>query len=96
MWPVFAVLIAINVLSVVVLALISFSVGSASVPADTPSTEHREVHLARIDPAPSGEFQNVGKSGLRADIPPEYRLVEPAPSPWVVLPDGSVRFSRND
>jgi hypothetical protein len=96
MWPVFAVLIAINVLSVVVLALIAFSVGGASAQADTPSTVQREMSLGRVDPPQSGELPNAGKSAQRADVPPEYRSIEPAPSPWVVLPDGSIRFSRND
>lgn len=93
MWPVLGLMIVVNVLSVVALALIAFSIGDAPSPFYDQPHRIERASLSVVEATQAGE--PVGRIH-RLEIPPEYRPVDPTPKPWVVLPDGSIRLTRPD
>jgi hypothetical protein len=57
-----------------------------------PDLKTVDVAASRAEFAPRQFADGVDK----ADVLPQYRTNDPTPSPWVSLPDGSVRMLRND
>jgi hypothetical protein len=93
---IFKVVIAVNVGSVLAIAFAAVLAGGGFVSAVFPPDEGHELRLVPINRDAAVTTSAVSQPLQRAEVPFEYRRVEPAPSPWVILPDGSVRMVRTD
>lgn len=89
------VVIAANVVSFVALALLALASGDGFTSGVFPPGEGHELRLIPIERvAPVSRAAQTPVQ--RVEIPPEYRTPDPIPSPWVAIPDGSVRFVRSE
>ena len=93
---IFKVVIAVNVVSVLAIVFVAVLAGGGFVSAVFPPDEGHELRLVPINRDAAIATRAESRSLQRAEVPFEYRRVEPAPSPWVILPDGSVRMVRAD
>ncbi|MCX7142667.1 MAG: hypothetical protein NT123_16685 [Proteobacteria bacterium] len=95
--PVFIKLvIAVNAVCLFVLALLGLSAAGGFVSGVFPPNERHEMKLVPIQRKVPERSRSVESSVPRAVIPPEYQTIDPTPSPWVAMPDGSVRFVRSE
>ena len=90
------VVVAVNVISVVVILLAGAAIGGGFVPGVFPPNEGHEIKLVPIQPGDPAMPRPVARAVQIAEIPSEYQTPDPAPSPWIAMPDGSVRMVRND
>lgn len=90
------VVVAVNVISVVAILLAGVAIGGGFVSGVFPPDEGHEIKLIPIGPDAPAMLRPASSVAQRAEIPPEYRTPDPAPSPWIALPDGSVRMARNN
>ena len=90
------VVVAVNVVSVTAIALLALIAGGQLLPGAYSSDEGHEIKLVPIQPDEPTVREEIARPVQRAAIPAEYRTPDPAPSPWIVQPDGSVRFIRNE
>jgi hypothetical protein len=101
----------LNVVSAVAIAVVTLFTfaGGGFVSGVFPEREVHEMVLVPVSPEEARRLRRVPElkvvesepwrradSAVIADMPPQYRTNDPAPSPWVSLPDGSVRLLRND
>lgn len=93
---IFKVVIAVNIVCVIALALVALVAGGGFVSGVFPPDEGHEIKLIPILPDPPEPAAVPEHLHLRAEIPAWYYVPDAAPRPWVVLPDGSVRFERKD
>jgi len=90
------VVVAVNIVCAIAIILLALSAGGGFVSGVFPPDEGHEIKLVPIQlEAMAGPGAPI-RIAQRAEIPPEYRTPDPAPSPWVAMPDGTMRFSRND
>ena len=90
------VIFAVNIASIIAILLVAVAIGGGFIFGAFLSDEGHEIKLIPIQPDVPAISRANGQSMQRAEIPAEYRTPDPSPSPWIALPDGSVRFVRND
>lgn len=95
------VVLVVNVLTALAILGVAAAIGGGFTSGTLPASEGHEIKLVPIGPDDPAfpktlKVRTEIRATLRAEVPPEYRGADPAPAPWVVLPDGSVRFVRND
>jgi hypothetical protein len=87
-------IIGLNVVATVVLAFFTLG-GGGFVAGVLPPDQDFEIKMVMIAP-PREERVVAAAPVARLDIPAEYRTPDLSPSPWKILPDGSVRFDDAD
>jgi len=89
------VVIAVNVVSFVALALVALVSGDGFVSGFFAPGESHELRLVPIERV--AQISRAAPTAVqRVEIPPEYRTPDPIPSPWVTMPDGSIRLVRSE
>lgn len=87
-----------NLTTLAIVLGVAASVGGGFSSGVFPPEEAVPLGLMRIEPneAPAISARDLPRAltGERPAIPPEYRIPDPSPRPWVVLPDGSVQFEK--
>jgi hypothetical protein len=91
------VAIAFNLIATLIIGAVAYSVGGGStgppLPPDTPT----RLLLVRIDPKPDSHRPVRSDIPMHhGEIPPEYRVPDLTPSPWIFLPDGTIQFRDAD
>jgi hypothetical protein len=98
--PELKVAIFFNVLLTVILGAVVLSVGYAPAPFPPDLRESVEIKLVPVEPAPTQvaayDAAMDNSHTKRIEIPAEYRTPDQGAKPWVILPDGSVRFTDRD
>lgn len=86
-------IIVFNVILTVILAVAMLGFGGGIVPGVFPADKSVEIRLVPVEP-PVADGAAGSARTARLEIPPEYRSVDLTPSPWKILPDGSIRFEE--
>ena len=92
----FKVAMVFNAVAIIVIAVVVFVAGYASLPLDSDMRNSVEIRLVPITPRLAESVVDARAEHpsriARIEIPPEFQTSDFSPRPWVILPDGSVRF----
>jgi hypothetical protein len=94
------VVVAFNIVLTILIGVVFWSVAYAPAPFPPDLRNSLELTLVPIRVALREPSEVDPKKATavaeRIEIPPEYRTPDPNPSPWVIQPDGTVRFTESD
>lgn len=94
------VAIVFNLVMTLIVGVVALSIGSAPAPFAPDLRDSVEIKMVPIHSVPEQVAAHHAKKqspyAERIEIPAEFRTPDPNPSPWVILPDGTVRFTESD
>ena len=91
------VAIVFNLVMTLIVGAVALSVGSAPLPFAPDLRASVELKLVPIQSAreqvAAHDMKKQSQYAERIEIPLEFRTPNPNPSPWGILPDGTIRFT---